>query len=50
MSNAKFKTAVHIEEYEGKPSVIVQYNVALYIGELMTTLAKSVANVTNQII
>ena len=50
MNNAKFKTAVHIEEYEGKPSVIFQYNDALYSGELMTTLAKSVANVTNQII
>ena len=50
MNNAKFKTAVHIEDCDGKPSVVVQYNDALYSGELMTTLAKSVVNVTNQII
>lgn len=42
MNTAKFKTAVHIEDYEGKPCVVVQYNDALYSGELMRTLANSV--------
>ena len=50
MNTAKFKTAVHIEDYKGKPSVVVQYNDALYSGELMRTLAKSVLCVVEHII
>ncbi len=50
MDTAKFKTAVHIEEYDGRPSVVVQYNDALYSGEIMKTLAKSVLNAVEHII
>lgn len=50
MNTAKFKTAVHIEDYKGKPSVVVQYNDALYSGELMRTLAKSVLCAVEHII
>lgn len=50
MNTAKFKTAVHIEERNGKPYVIVQYNDALYSKELMHTLAQSVACVAENII
>lgn len=50
MDTAKFKTAVHIEEHEGKPSVVVQYNDALYSGEIMKTLAKSVLCAVEHII
>ncbi len=50
MNTAKFKTAIHIEDYKGKPSVVVQYNDALYSGELMRTLAKSVLCAVEHII
>lgn len=50
MDTAKFKTAVHIEDYEGRPSVVVQYNDAIYSGEIMKTLAKSVLCAVEHII
>lgn len=50
LENAKFRTAVHIEEKNGKPCVVVQYNDALYSKELMQTLAKSVLNATKHIV
>ena len=50
MNTAKFKTAVHIEEWNGKPCVTVQYNDALYSEELMHTLALSVACAARHII
>ncbi len=39
----KFKVSVHIEERDGRPSVCIQYNDALYSRELMEQFAQSVA-------
>ena len=39
---AKFKLAVHIEEVDGKPSVAVFYNDALYSHQLAEGLARSI--------
>lgn len=39
----KFKISIHIEEREGRPAVCVQYNDALYSGELAALLAGSIA-------
>lgn len=50
MNTAKFKTAIHIEEQDGKPCVVVQYNDALYSKELMQTLAQSVVSAAKHII
>lgn len=50
MNTSKFKVAIHIEEYNGTPSVVVQYNDALYSQGLMQTLAQSVACAANNII
>lgn len=40
---AKFKLAIHIEQFEGKPAVVAYYNDALYSRELMEGLVRSVA-------
>ncbi|MGN0538116.1 MAG: amino acid adenylation domain-containing protein, partial [Acutalibacteraceae bacterium] len=50
MNTAKFKTAVHVEEHNGQPCVVVQYNDALYSADLMQTLAQSVACAAKHII
>lgn len=50
MNTAKFKVAIHVEEHNGKPCVVVQYNDALYSKGLMQTLAQSVACAANNII
>lgn len=50
MNTAKFKTAIHIENRNDKPCVVVQYNDALYSRNLMQTLAKSILNTTQHII
>lgn len=39
---AKFKLSVHIEEVEGKPSVAVYYNDALYSVDLAQNISKSI--------
>ena len=42
MNSAKFKLSIHIESADGKPSVVVFYNDALYSGTLMEGLARSI--------
>lgn len=50
MDNAKFKLAVHIEDADGKPSVVIYYNDALYSRRLMEGLARSIVIVTEKLI
>ena len=42
MNSAKFKLSIHIETVDGKPSVVVFYNDALYSRALMEGLARSI--------
>ncbi len=39
----KFKLSIHIEEWDGAPSVCLQYNDALYSRTLMEEMARSIA-------
>lgn len=45
---AKFKVSVHIELADGKPSVVVYYNDALYSKRLIEGIAKSIVIVTDK--
>ena len=47
---AKFKLAIHIEEFEGIPSIVAFYNDALYSHGLMEGLTRSVAIVTDKLL
>ncbi|MCH5229033.1 MAG: amino acid adenylation domain-containing protein [Muribaculaceae bacterium] len=47
---AKFKVSVHIELSDGKPSVVVFYNDALYSRKLMEGIARSIVIVTDHIL
>lgn len=47
---AKFKVSVHIELSDGKPSVVVFYNDALYSQKLMEGIARSIVIVTNKML
>lgn len=47
---AKFKISIHIELFEGKPSVVVFYNDALYTHGLAENLARSIAIVTEKML
>ncbi len=42
VNSAKFKLSIHIESVDGKPSVVVFYNDALYSDTLMEGLARSI--------
>lgn len=42
VNSAKFKLSIHIESIDGKPSVVVFYNDALYSDTLMEGLARSI--------
>ena len=50
MENAKFKLSIHIEEADGKPSVVAFYNDALYSQRLMEGLARSIVIVTEKLL
>ena len=47
---AKFKVSVHIELEDGKPSVVVYYNDALYSRRLIKGIARSIIIVTDKIL
>ena len=47
---AKFKLAIHIELFEGVPSIVAYYNDALYSHGLMEGFAQSVAIATNKML
>ncbi|MCH5235019.1 MAG: amino acid adenylation domain-containing protein [Muribaculaceae bacterium] len=47
---AKFKVSVHIELADGKPSVVVYYNDALYSQRLMEGMARSIVIVTDKLL
>ncbi len=42
---SKFKLSIHIEERNGSPAIVLQYNNALYSHNLMESFARSMANV-----
>jgi non-ribosomal peptide synthetase component F len=46
--SAKFKLAVHIENRDGKPAVVLYYNDALYSRALMEGLAGSIVTVAER--
>lgn len=46
---AKFKLSIHIEERDGIPSVVLQYNNALYSRSLMDGFARSMSVVIEQL-
>lgn len=50
MDNAKFKLAIHIEEADGKPSVVAFYNDALYSRGLMEGITRSIVIVTEKLL
>lgn len=50
LEKSKFKVSIRIENLDGKPSVVIHYNDALYSGELMETLASSILNAVKQIV
>lgn len=50
LRKSKFKVAVHIEERNGEPAVVVQYNDALYSAEYMRTVAESIEITVNAMV
>ena len=50
LKTPKFKLAIHIEEYEGKPGVVVFYNDAIYSLQFMEGFARSIAIVADNLI
>ena len=49
-AKAKFKLAIHIENYENKPAIVMYYNKGIYSNDLISNLALSINIVLNKLI